>query len=728
MTFPVVIQNLSGLNLSQHKIYVTVVGQNNSISPEPPQQFYDVVSKKWYNNQSSYRANQLTDLLKTSGSNAGQYVLDIPFIDSGRVYLSIDQPLVFNGISPPSVSNPSGKSFPTKFDFFELTYLKSQAYPFINTTNVDYYGGSLSLQETLVKGTTKTVGFTNSRLVVLDRLVNQLQANGNWQQLIQQDSAGNIIRVVSPQQAIVNNPPLTQNFDASFYLNYIDKVWRYYAQPGHTLTVDMTEIAKWNPGYSKVLFKGRVINDQFVFSSTTSINPVTKKPFATIVTNRPMTSDQVKNSVFGVSDLFDTPNQTPRSVVNKNLGAAFNLGILADPQYPGNLNLTPPTSAVVPAQDGWQKYVNEFYKQKILTSGGVTIPAYNVYSGALQSVAAGGFVYGFPYSDVVDKDPTLSDKNAVSATVTIQQYQEINLIKGNKSSNYLYGNSSSKSFIIYGDWGNNALEGNDTLIGNVKEDAIYGEDGNDRLGGLLGNDTLYGGGGNDYLNGGGGLDTLIGNGGNDIFIISSTNDRVIEISNQGIDTVRSVVSYSLSSNLERLSLQGIANINATGNNLNNYLFGNSGNNILNGLGGNDTLIGNAGNDILVGASGNDILTGGSGNNRFYYLTGAVFSPQSIGIDRITDFSRTTGNVDKIVLSRTTFNAGTNFASVSADALAATSAAHITFSTSTGRLFYNQNGSAAGLGTGGQFATLSSINGSLISPLNTLQATDLTITA
>jgi hypothetical protein len=43
--------------------------------------------------------------------------------------------------------------------------------------------------------------------------------------------------------------------------------------------------------------------------------------------------------------------------------------------------------------------------------------------------------------------------------------------------------------------------------------------------------------------------------------------------------------------------------------------------------------------------------------------------------------------------------------VATDALAAVSDAFITYSSSTGNLFYNANGTAAGFGTGGQFAKL-----------------------
>jgi Ca2+-binding RTX toxin-like protein len=277
-----------------------------------------------------------------------------------------------------------------------------------------------------------------------------------------------------------------------------------------------------------------------------------------------------------------------------------------------------------------------------------------------------------------------------------------------------------------------SLQGTSNLnaTGNSLNNLLVGNTGYNSLNGQAGNDTLLGGVGNDILNGGSGIDSLAGNAGNDIYLVDSTGDIASETSTVAteIDTVRAYTSYSLSVNLERLSLQGTGNTNATGNNASNLLVGNAGNNILIGQGGNDTLLGNAGNDILVGASGNDVLTGGSGNDSFNYVTGAAFVSSAIGIDTLTDFSRTVGNTDKIKLSRTTFSAGTSFASVSSDALAFTSAARITLSTGTGRLFYNQNGAAAGLGIGGHLATLSDINGKAITASNTLLASDFTIVA
>ncbi|WP_088889897.1 hypothetical protein [Leptolyngbya ohadii] len=75
-------------------------------------------------------------------------------------------------------------------------------------------------------------------------------------------------------------------------------------------------------------------------------------------------------------------------------------------------------------------------------------------------------------------------------------------------------------------------------------------------------------------------------------------------------------------------------------------------------------------------------------------------------------------IGSIVLDKTTFTAIANtvgngfsitseFATVSEDAAAATSAARIVYNHSNGRLFYKQNGSTAGFGNEAQFAALNS---------------------
>ncbi|MEH1877267.1 MAG: calcium-binding protein [Nostoc sp.] len=150
-------------------------------------------------------------------------------------------------------------------------------------------------------------------------------------------------------------------------------------------------------------------------------------------------------------------------------------------------------------------------------------------------------------------------------------------------------------------------------------------------------------------------------------------------------------------------------INAQGSN--DFIYGLSGNDLLRGGTGNDTLVGGAGNDTLVGDAGNDVLTGSAGADSFVYNTDAAFALTAVGVDAISDFKDSQG--DKIILDKTTFNAitstaGTGFSKKSDFQITSSGAAStgkIIYDAVSGQLFYNQNGSAAGFGSGGLFATL-----------------------
>lgn len=234
--------------------------------------------------------------------------------------------------------------------------------------------------------------------------------------------------------------------------------------------------------------------------------------------------------------------------------------------------------------------------------------------------------------------------------------------------------------------------------------------------GNAGNNILTGNSANNTLNGGTGNDTLKGGASNDIYLVDSVRDVVIENTNEGQDTIQSAVTSTLTNNVENLTLTGTANINGTGNALDNLITGNSGNNLLKGMNGNDRLIGGTGNDVLVGGAGNDQLTGGGGADQFLFGSGAVFAQTQFGTDTITDFLKGT---DKLILSKLSFNVltsavggnllATEFATINTTTneltLAGASTAKIVYNSGTGNLFYNQNLATSGLGTGGLFATL-----------------------
>ncbi len=197
------------------------------------------------------------------------------------------------------------------------------------------------------------------------------------------------------------------------------------------------------------------------------------------------------------------------------------------------------------------------------------------------------------------------------------------------------------------------------IVGTPESEVLPGTDLPESIVGLAGDDTLVGFGGNDIVIGGRGNDVLRGVDGNDTLQGRQGNDRL-----QGGD-------------------------------------------------GDDVLLGGQGRDRMNGGAGNDTLTGGASIDYFTFATNNEFNQNDVGIDTITDFDEVR---DIIVLRRDTFTALTSssgegfsvaseFAVVNNDTSVGSSDALIVYSSGSGNLFYNQNGSASDLGTGSQFATL-----------------------
>jgi Ca2+-binding RTX toxin-like protein len=151
-------------------------------------------------------------------------------------------------------------------------------------------------------------------------------------------------------------------------------------------------------------------------------------------------------------------------------------------------------------------------------------------------------------------------------------------------------------------------------------------DGGSDLGGI-GNDLanqIQGNAGSNTLDGGAGADVLLGGPGNDAYLVDDARDLAVEDANEGVDTVYTSVTHTLSAQIENLVLTGESGIRGTGNELANRLQGNAAGNVLDGGAGADLMLGGGGDDSYVVDKINDVVIENPGEGTDTIYVGATY--------------------------------------------------------------------------------------------------------
>ncbi|KAL8905923.1 MAG: hypothetical protein Q9171_006487 [Xanthocarpia ochracea] len=313
------------------------------------------------------------------GQPGSTKTVKVPHLAGSRIYFSIGEPLKFflnrggNGAAlvAPSISNPADPNYKTQWEFCEFTWDNSQL--FCNITYVDFVSMSISLDLTEKSGNKQHVtGYPPDGLqTIVKRLKMQGQEDKQpWESLIYAPN-GKIVRILSPNNAIIGNPKLFQGY----YEKYVNQVWDKYKK--EQLSID-TQNGNWGT------LRGKVGDNNILTFS---------KPGKQYTFTKPSTAD-----IFSCSTgPFNLPNDEYGNL-GARIAAGFNRStLLASNSQPNN----PP--------------VKGYYQGEHPT---------NHYSRILHEVNTDRLGYAFPYDDVTpangqDQSGKVADPAPRSFTVTV---------------------------------------------------------------------------------------------------------------------------------------------------------------------------------------------------------------------------------------------------------------------------------------------------------------------
>jgi len=373
---------------------------------------------------------------------------------------------------------------------------------------------------------------------------------------------------------------------------------------------------------------------------------------------------------------------------------------------------------------------------EFIASGGAVVNAVDGGAG-VDSVVINGPITMVANSDLsrataVENLKSATDATALTHNIVINSYTRLSdftTIDLSGSTNALSTSTVNLTGVVI-------------PVGVTRYVTIIGTAGADSITSGNHNGTIIGGAGNDTLVGAAGTNTFIFGltDGTDTINDASTADTLIQITSSGaalssLNFLRSgndiVIGFNgqqvtktnqyLDAKIDSITFTGGATYGGytlanTGYEvsssltallpLNTIIAGTTGNESLLGIDGNDLLFGNAGVDTLNGGIGSDLLEGGAGVDTFVFNTALG----ATNIDTIVDFTVGTDviHLDNVIFVSLTLGAlnPANFIFSTTVPTDTTGDANtfIKYDSTTGALYYDSNGSAAG-GTFLQFATL-----------------------
>ncbi len=357
----------------------------------------------------------------------------VPPLSSGRMYVSINKPLIMHinkdaSVAEPSVydSNPtSNPDYKTLFDKVEFTY-NPDGSTYFNPTAVDFLSLPISVaQQNNVFGltTNRETAFANIR-----QTFNEEYGTTEYQQRLIIKDNNVILRILAPGRE-------SGSFNPKYLDPYIDWLFNdYYFSPdgrtaNHTLTLQLVEASGVLPGKPRVLsndegkFTGFVKNigneKAFVFTNILGDSITIKRSsftsnglFMAAMGNIDVTIGPiVRGRIAGSKDALPNLINGYKAVIVKFISSAWAVGLLPTPN-----------GDVIDQNYIRQKIgtdVKNIYQERASLPAALQNrgPWYHLYGKAIHLLTP--HLYAFPYDDVLGLDGTNALNDSYPAVVTL---------------------------------------------------------------------------------------------------------------------------------------------------------------------------------------------------------------------------------------------------------------------------------------------------------------------
>jgi len=361
-TIPITITNKSGVNQS---VYVYVLGTNLA-NGQLGWSDASGTFHKWPSTGATPVA--APDASITGPANGQSTTIQLPKF-SGRVYFSYGQKLSFKIVNDgqlvqPAVENPSDPNRNILFNWTEYTLNDDGLW--INSTQVDFFsapyqtGLKKSDGSILSTGRLKTDGY--------QAVINALNGTAGWNNLVQKDGSGNVLRVLSPAHGIDAG-----TISAGIMDDYTNRVWSKYSSQDLVVRPFGD-----NPS---VVYYGRVSGNVMTFRNSSG---------ATVASfNKPSSG-----SILGCAgDLFAPNDQVVGPIARTLCAGLIRSSVLSNPNQPDS-------------------NAASFYQD----------PVTNYYAKYIHQQMANGKAYAFAFDDVTNQESLVHDGNPTAAYIQLDPF------------------------------------------------------------------------------------------------------------------------------------------------------------------------------------------------------------------------------------------------------------------------------------------------------------------